>query len=350
MYSGRRLFQSLNEDHALFLIFRKFGPAKEHWPDVINYPKWSADLEKIKEPESDTFQEKIGDPSMAVILRSMLQIDPAQRSTIYDAVSNPYFDDVREPEDFRYCSCIEALTKREQYPIPQYGEKTGEINFKVRTILFNWLFEVCTTPPFIVETCFLACYLVDYSVEKLKPLKKNFQLLGMTAVITAANLLGNDRADLIEELVYLSEDSYTKQQVVDFQMILLTTLKYDIAISTSFNFLVAMYERYSVKVKKIAIALLFLFTLEGIVFAFLPFDLAVASLHASCLFNKETFYHVEFENETTEQAYKIVVERLLKEGTSSVSDKKEWRPFEQYAGVEMNIIAKELKKQKRKRS
>jgi len=343
LYSGDRLFQSLNEDHALFLIFRKFGPAETHWPDVVNYPKWSADLEKVREPEVDTFQAKIGDPSLATIIRSMLQLDPAQRSTIYDAIQNPYFDDVREPEDFRYCSCVEALTKREQYPIPQYGERTGEITFRVRDILFNWLFEVCTTPPFIIETVFLACYCVDYSVEKIKPLKKDFQLLGMAAVLSSANLLGNDRGDLINELVYLSEDSYTKQQVVDFQMVLLSVLKYDLAVSTSFNFLVSMYERYSVKVKKIAIALLFVFTLEGIVFAFLPSDLAVVSLHASCLYNKETFYHVELENESTEQAYSILVERLL-------VDKGDVRTFERYAGAKMNIIGKELRRQKRKRS
>eukprot|EP00894_Picocystis_sp_ML_P002374 jgi/Pico_ML_1/52891/g3531.t1 len=67
--------------------------------------------------------------------------------------------------------------------------KQKDVNDKMRAILIDWLVEVHLKFKLMPETLFLTVNLIDRFLEEQQVTRKNLQLVGVTAMLIASNLV-----------------------------------------------------------------------------------------------------------------------------------------------------------------
>jgi len=95
MANGRPLFAGTSEADQLDRIFRQLGtPSEEYYPTITELPDYKRDFPKYEKP--DTLQGLVStmDQPGVDLMTKMLQMDPGQRISAQDAMSDPYFDDL----------------------------------------------------------------------------------------------------------------------------------------------------------------------------------------------------------------------------------------------------------------
>ncbi|XP_041652247.1 cyclin N-terminal domain-containing protein 2 isoform X2 [Cheilinus undulatus] len=148
-----------------------------------------------------------------------------------------------------------------------------------RAVLVDWLIQVHELMHFQEETLHLTIHLLNRCVRQIKVTTANLQLLGMVCLFVAAK----KEESLLPEvsaLCYLMDHTYTKRQLLRMERKVLSGLKFDLAYSSPLCFLVllASVGRCSDKVVWMGRYLLELSLLEGQCAAFLPVQLAGATL------------------------------------------------------------------------
>jgi len=121
-------------------------------------------------------------------------------------------------------------------PKPDYMHDQPQINAKMRAILNDWLYEVHRKYCLRRETLFLAISTIDRYLSQAWVSRQQLQLVGVTALNIAAKFEEIESPELVE-LVYVTADSYTKQQIMDMEITMLTLLRFEIAAPTSASFL-----------------------------------------------------------------------------------------------------------------
>jgi len=121
-------------------------------------------------------------------------------------------------------------------PTPDYIQDQPQINAKMRAILNDWLYEVHKKYCLRRETLFLAINITDRYLSQAWVSRNQLQLVGVTALNIAAKFEEIELPELAE-LVYVTADSYTKQQILDMEITILTMLRFEIAAPTSASFL-----------------------------------------------------------------------------------------------------------------
>lgn len=105
-------------------------------------------------------------------------------------------------------------------PNPAYMLYQLEINHKMRSILIDWMVEVTEEYKLSDETLFLAIAYVDRYLTSTQIERQTFQLLG-TACLFIASKYEEIYPPDINEFVYVTDDSYTKAQVLQMEMTVL---------------------------------------------------------------------------------------------------------------------------------
>jgi len=121
-------------------------------------------------------------------------------------------------------------------PTPDYIQDQPQINAKMRAILNDWLYEVHKKYCLRRETLFLAINITDRYLSQAWVSRNQLQLVGVTALNIAAKFEEIELPELAG-LVYVTADSYTKQQIMDMEITILTMLRFEIAAPTSASFL-----------------------------------------------------------------------------------------------------------------
>ncbi|KAI9987131.1 hypothetical protein PInf_023006 [Phytophthora infestans] len=111
-----------------------------------------------------------------------------------------------------------------------------DINEKMRTILVDWLVEVGEEYELDSQTFHKAVNLVDRCLKKIKINRKQFQLLGCACMMIAAKfeeVFGPN----VEEFVYISDQTYTADEMMNMEVQVLTALQYRVASTTCYGFM-----------------------------------------------------------------------------------------------------------------
>jgi serine/threonine protein kinase len=237
-----RLFQDLQRDPGSSIQDDSFIRAKlesastDYTPSVTHRYLRSGTL-------TDKLQllDTPGAIRWSTLLLPLLQLSPIKRITAADLLQNPVFDPVRESrfESF-YISCLDNLYLREQ-PLTEQNDilntyqNQPNINFQMRSILVNWLFEVWRMFKLRRETYFMTVYLLDtYLPPNIS--KANLQLFGLACLNLASIYLEIYHAE-IKDYVYISDNAYTKVQLATETLQLLHRAGYDMVSATSMDFL-----------------------------------------------------------------------------------------------------------------
>ncbi|CAI5747040.1 unnamed protein product [Peronospora destructor] len=116
------------------------------------------------------------------------------------------------------------------------GTVQMDINEKMRTILIDWLVEVGEEYELDSQTFHKAVNLVDRCLKKIKINRKQFQLLGCACMMIAAKF-EEVYGPNVEEFVYISDQTYTADEMLDMEAQVLKALEYRVASTTCYGFM-----------------------------------------------------------------------------------------------------------------
>ena len=114
-----------------------------------------------------------------------------------------------------------------------------DINEKMRSILVDWLAEVHLKFKLVPETLFLTINILDRYLEKLPITRNRLQLVGVSSLLIACKY-EEIYAPELHDFVYITDNSYSKEDIISMENSILKTLSFNISTPSSYRFL----ERY----------------------------------------------------------------------------------------------------------
>jgi len=129
------------------------------------------------------------------------------------------------------------LSERLRRPSTSYMESVqNDINPAMRSILVDWLVEVGIEYRLSSDTLFLSVAFVDRFLS-LRTLKRNtLQLVGITSMLVASKY-EEIYAPNIEEFCFITDNTYTREDVLSMEKELLRLLEFDLAQPSTKTFL-----------------------------------------------------------------------------------------------------------------
>lgn len=165
-------------------------------------------------------------------------------------------------------------------PRPNYLDKQDHIDAKMRATLIDWIVAVTTHFNMQTETLYLAVSYIDRFLSKMKTVKSKLQLVGTAALMIAAKF-EEISVPSVDDYVYLTDDSYTCEEVIKMEKLILRVFAFDVMVPTAIDFL-KLYCHYAGlpdKVKFLSMFVCELSLMETIPYLkFPPSHLAAASV------------------------------------------------------------------------
>ncbi|GMH52116.1 hypothetical protein TL16_g01159, partial [Triparma laevis f. inornata] len=113
----------------------------------------------------------------------------------------------------------------------------ADINSKMRAILIDWLIEVHMKFKLVPETLYLCVNIIDRYCETKTVPRAKLQLVGVTAFLIACKYEEIYPPE-VRDCVYITDNAYTRQEVLDMEQDMLETLQFHITVPTAYPFLV----------------------------------------------------------------------------------------------------------------
>lgn len=124
----------------------------------------------------------------------------------------------------------------EQRPKANYMKKQTDITSSMRSILVDWLVEVSEEYKLHPETLYLAINYTDRFLSQMSVLRGKLQLVGTAAMYIASKYEEISPPD-VTEFVYITDDTYSKKQVLRMEHLLLKVLDFRMNTPTTQCFL-----------------------------------------------------------------------------------------------------------------
>ncbi|ESQ35180.1 hypothetical protein EUTSA_v10007052mg [Eutrema salsugineum] len=206
-----------------------------------------------------------------------------------------YVDDI-----YQFYWTAEALNPALGY----YISTQTEVSPITRGILINWLIEVHFKFDLMHETLYLTMNLLDRYLSQV-PIKKNeMQLIGVTALLLASKY-EDYWHPRIKDLISISAESYTREQILGMERIMLKQLKFRLNEATPYVFMLRFLKaaQSNKKLEQLAFYLIELCLVEYEALKFKPSLLCASAIYvARCtlhmtpvwtaLLNNHTHYNV----------------------------------------------------------
>lgn len=211
--------------------FQVYDDSKENEPLVKKDEVKRAPLQELKNAELLETPMSVGDSfSPMSVDKSVIQVE--------DNSFVPRNDRERFFEVEEYQADILAYLKeaeKRHRPKPAYMKKQPDINHSMRTILVDWLVEVCEEYRLQSETLCLAISYIDRFLSFMSVVRAKLQLVGTAAMFIAAKYEEIYPPD-VGEFVYITDDTYTKTQVLRMEQLILKVLGFDLSVPTTLVF------------------------------------------------------------------------------------------------------------------
>lgn len=172
------------------------------------------------------------------------------------------------------------LRKLEVLHQPEYSymEKQHNINVSLRTTLIEWLAEITLVYHLQTETLYLAVSYLNRFLSTVKVTSDELPLVGIAAMFIAAKFQ-EVSAPRVRDWIQMSDEAYTKNDILQAEWFILKTLTCDIVTPTPFAFLAHYCTDVSKNVKYLAMYLCELSLFEIYPYLkFLPSYLAAAAV------------------------------------------------------------------------
>ena len=127
-------------------------------------------------------------------------------------------------------------TEEKDLPGPNYMNRQNDVNEKMRGILVDWIIEVHLKFKLLPETLFLTVGLIDRYLEKTQIMRTKLQLVAVSAMLIASKY-EEIYAPEVRDFVFITDNAYTREEILTMEMSILTTLQFNITSPSAFRFL-----------------------------------------------------------------------------------------------------------------
>eukprot|EP01031_Cornospumella_fuschlensis_P018585 gene18585-22757_t len=117
--------------------------------------------------------------------------------------------------------------EREHRVNSRYMDKQELVNEKMRGILVDWLVEVHLKFKMVPESLYITVQVIDRYLSVKSVRRSRLQLVGVAAILVAAKYEEIFPPEL-KELVFITDKAYSKQEILEMEADILTTLDYRI--------------------------------------------------------------------------------------------------------------------------
>lgn len=216
-------------------------------------------------------------------------------------------------------------------PNPEYMTFQKEINKKMRAVLIDWLVDVHYKFKLQPETFYLTVNYIDRFLEKEQIERKKLQLVGVTAMLIASKYEEIYFPE-IRDFVYITDKSYSKDEIKRMEGHMCNVLGFDLTIATLFRFLTRYLkaahqsEEYESVVKFIAERT----QQEYSLLKYLPSKLAAACVYLANKYERLDEWNstlVEYTHYTAEDVKECAeeIEECIKKGSTNLN--AVWRKY-----------------------
>mmetsp|Transcript_7195 Transcript_7195/g.10629 ORF Transcript_7195/g.10629 Transcript_7195/m.10629 type:complete len:307 (+) Transcript_7195:41-961(+) len=170
------------------------------------------------------------------------QIRRAFATDITNAILNPDADTIDQHNPVflgEYAKDIFSyLHSVESHYLPAFGymAQQPDVNEKMRSILVDWLIEVHFKFKLSPDSIYLSVNLLDRYLEKHPVPRHRLQLVGVTSLMIACKY-EEIIAPEVKDYVYITDNAYTYQEVLDMEKSILRALDFDVTVPTAYTFL-----------------------------------------------------------------------------------------------------------------
>lgn len=170
-------------------------------------------------------------------------------SVVMNGVERTYMrrdaDDIDERDSENPLLCTDVVNQMYDYfsdaemankVDSSYMSQQPYINERMRTILVDWLVEVHLKFKMVPETLYLTVHIIDRFLAMKQVRRSKLQLVGVAALLLASKYEEIYPPEL-RDLVYITDRAYNKQEILEMENQIVTTLDYNLTLPTTHSFL-----------------------------------------------------------------------------------------------------------------
>lgn len=179
-------------------------------------------------------------------------------------------------EIFEYLRELEIATMAN----PDYMDNQGELEWKMRGILVDWLLEVHTRFRLLPETLFLAVNIIDRFLSCKVVQLDRLQLVGVTAMFIASKY-EEVLSPHVQNFRHVADDGFTEEEILSAERFVLAALNYDLSYPNPMNFLrrISKADNYDIETRTLGKYLLEISCLDHRFIAHPPSQIAAAAMY-----------------------------------------------------------------------
>lgn len=198
---------------------------------LVDISMTKTDMSIDQEASSATHEAKRKSQNILVSQPEAKASEPVEDIDTYD-VMDPIFCTEYVNEIYKYLHQKEVSERID----PTYMAKQTNINHRMRGILVDWMIEVSTKFKLTMETSFLAINIVDKYLEKRNVERNRLQLVGLVGILVASKMEEVSAVE-ISDLVYISDNAYTSQMIIEFEKEVMSAIEWNLTSPYPIHFL-----------------------------------------------------------------------------------------------------------------
>ena len=175
--------------------------------------------------------------------------------------------------------CNHAYNQRSTMANPTYMDDQEELQWRMRTILMDWLIEVHSKFRLLPETLFIAVNLIDRFLSQRVISLVKFQLVGLTALFVAAKY-EEVICPSISHFLHMTDGGYGVEEIIKAERYMLSTLSFDLSYPNPLHFLrrISKADGYDIQSRTLGKFLTEISALEHKLLAYPPSLLAASAM------------------------------------------------------------------------
>lgn len=216
-------------------------------------------------------------------------------------------------EIFDYMKQLEQSTM----PNPDYMEDQGELEWKMRGILVDWLLEVHTRFRLLPETLFLAVNIIDRFLSNKVVQLDRLQLVGVTAMFIASKY-EEVLSPHVQNFKHVADDGFSEHEILTAERFVLQALNYDLSYPNPMNFLrrISKADNYDIQTRTLGKYLLEIGCLDHRFLQYPPSHVAAAAMYLARLaldkgeWDATLAYYAGYTERDIQPVFKLMVDYL----------------------------------------
>nr|GMD50696.1 putative cyclin-A3-1 [Ipomoea batatas] len=182
---------------------------------------------------------KLHSPKTKQAVKKVVKVAKGDNAVVKDIIDSksddPQMCSAYVSDIYEYLRQMEAQEKRR--PLSDYLEKVQkDISANMRGILVDWLVEVAEEYKLLSDTLYLTIDYIDRFLSKNPLSRQKLQLLGVSSMLIASKY-EEISPPYVEDFCYITDNTYTKQEVVKMEEDVLNALKFELGNPTIKTFL-----------------------------------------------------------------------------------------------------------------